>query len=70
VTDVTGGHELPAKLSNPAIRGLTGAGYTPVEQFATVSERDVLRLHGVGPTAIVVLRAELAARGLSFAEPG
>jgi hypothetical protein len=59
--------DFPAGLSNPARRALAGAGYTHLEQLSQVSEREIARLHGVGPSALVKLRAALEARGLSFA---
>jgi hypothetical protein len=54
------------KLSAPARRALSGAGYTYLEQLAQTSESDLKRLHGMGPTAVSVLRVALHERGLSF----
>jgi hypothetical protein len=54
------------KLSAPARRALSAAGYTRIEQLAHVSEPDLKKLHGMGPTAIAALRAALRERGLSF----
>ena len=59
--------DLPAGLSNPARRALAEAGYARLEQFTTVKEADVLKLHGMGPKAMDQIRRALAARGLSFA---
>jgi len=59
--------DFPAGLSQPALRALAGAGYMRLDQLATVREADVLRLHGMGPKAIDLLRRALAAKGLSFA---
>lgn len=59
--------EFPAGMSAPALRAFTAAGYTRLEQFAGVSEKQLLQLHGVGPKAIRLLRGALAAKGLSFA---
>lgn len=59
--------DFPAGLSNPARRALAGAGYTHLEQLSRVSEREIARLHGIGPNGIAKLRAALEARGLSFA---
>jgi hypothetical protein len=59
--------DLPS-LGAPAERAFAQAGYTRLEQFAQVSEKDLLRLHGVGPKAVRILRAELAARNLAFRE--
>jgi hypothetical protein len=54
------------RLSAPARRALSGAGYTSLDQLAQISESDLKTLHGMGPTAIAALRAALAERGLSF----
>ena len=59
--------DFPAGVGKPALRALTAAGYTRLEQLATVKEDDLLKLHGVGPKAIRVLRVALETRGLSFA---
>lgn len=60
-------NDLPAGLSNPARRALAGAGYTRLEQFTRVREADVLKLHGMGPKAMDLIRRARAARNLSFA---
>jgi hypothetical protein len=39
------------KLSGPAQRALANAGYTEVEQLVGVFEAELLRLHGLGPSA-------------------
>jgi mannose-6-phosphate isomerase-like protein (cupin superfamily) len=54
------------KLSAPARRALSGAGYTRLDQLTQVSESDLGKLHGIGPTAIKALRAALDERGLAF----
>jgi DNA-directed RNA polymerase alpha subunit len=54
------------KLHAPARRALSGAGYTRLDQLAQVSESDLRKLHGMGPTAIEALRTALEDRGLSF----
>ena len=54
------------RLSAPARRALSGAGYTRLDQLAQISESDLKKLHGMGPTAIAALGAALAERGLSF----
>ncbi len=61
------GGALMPKLSAPARRALAAAGYTRLEQFADVTEAELLQLHGLGPTAIVALRRALEENGLSFA---
>jgi hypothetical protein len=57
--------DLP-KLPAPARRALLGAGYTRLEQLTEVSESEVMRLHGMGPKAMQVLRNALQERGLTF----
>ncbi|HMO57372.1 MAG TPA: hypothetical protein PKA05_15050 [Roseiflexaceae bacterium] len=58
---------FPHGIGNPARQALAVAGYTQLEQLVHVREKDLLKLHGVGPKAIAVLRAALAAQGLHFA---
>ena len=58
--------DLP-NLSKPAHRALAAAGYVRLAQFTHVRAAEVLRLHGVGPNAIVQIRLALAAKGLAFA---
>jgi hypothetical protein len=57
--------DLP-KLGAPARRALIGAGYTRLEQLTKAKESDILKLHGMGPKAMQVLRDALKERGLSF----
>ena len=60
--------DLPAGLGRPAQRALAAAGYTRLEQFTTVGESDILKLHGMGPKALEQIRRALAAKNLSFAD--
>jgi len=59
--------ELPSGLSQPALRALTGAGITRLEQLTRFSEDEIRQLHGIGPNALDKLRRALAAGGLSYA---
>lgn len=59
--------DLPVRLSAPARRALAGAGIVTLADLARWREKDVLALHGIGPTAIPPLREALAAAELSFA---
>ncbi|HEU4399744.1 MAG TPA: DNA-binding protein [Actinomycetota bacterium] len=61
----TEGTDLP-KLAAPARRALIGAGYTRLEDLTKVKTSDVMKLHGMGPNAMEVLRAALEERGLTF----
>jgi hypothetical protein len=63
-------YDFPPGLAQPAIRALTGAGYTRLEQLAGANEADLRKLHGMGPKALDVLRTALQARGLALADAG
>lgn len=58
--------DLPAGIGKPARRALEAAGFNSLRQLELVREGDLLRLHGVGPKAIRVLRQALSERGASF----
>jgi hypothetical protein len=60
--------DIPTNIGKPAQRALSAAGYVRLDQLAGVSEAELLKLHGVGPKAIGLLRSALAARGQSFAD--
>jgi len=60
-------NDLPPGLAQPALRALRAAGYTHLEQFTGITEAELLKLHGMGPKALGLIRSALQARGLSFA---
>lgn len=62
--------DLPTTFGAPARRALIHAGITHLEQLSRVSEGELLKLHGVGPRAIRLLRDILAGHGLRFAGVG
>ncbi|MEU7715457.1 DNA-binding protein [Micromonospora chalcea] len=47
------------KISAPATRALTAAGYTTLRQLAGVPRAELARLHGMGPKALDVIEAAL-----------
>lgn len=53
-------------LSAPACRALQEAGVTSIKTLAKHRERDILALHGMGPSALPKLHAALKAAGLVF----
>lgn len=53
-------------LSAPARRALQGTGVDSLKKLARHSEKDILALHGIGPSALPVLRAALKSAGLAF----
>ena len=57
---------FPTAIGRPATGALREAGYTDLTQLAGVPAAALLRLHGVGPKAVSVLRDALSARGMSL----
>lgn len=54
-------------LSAPARRALENKGITTLKKLSKFSEAEILKLHGVGPSALPKLLRALEASGLSFA---
>ena len=59
--------DLP-KLAAPAQRALASLGVYRLDQLTKFSEREIMQLHGLGPTTIVALRRALKAKHKSFAK--
>jgi predicted flap endonuclease-1-like 5' DNA nuclease len=59
--------EFPVALGEVARRELTVHGITRFEQLTSLTESDVLNIHGIGPKAVRILMEELDARGVQFA---
>ena len=59
--------DIPTSIGAPARRASDGAGYLKLEQFTKVSEAEVMKLHGVGPKALDIIRRTLMDQGLTFA---
>lgn len=55
-----------ALISAPARRALESIGVSEIEQLTNYSERDLLALHGLGPSTIPKLKTALNANNLSF----
>lgn len=53
-------------LSAPARRALENQGITTLQLLSQYTEKDILKLHGIGPSAIPKLRQALEEEGLSF----
>jgi predicted Fe-Mo cluster-binding NifX family protein len=60
-------HDFP-KIGRPATSALLHAGYTSLDGLAKVRGADILKLHGMGPKAMGILRQALADKGLAFAD--
>ena len=59
---------LPPGIGSPAHRALIAAGITRLEQFTSISEDELLKLHGVGPKAVRIIKESLRENGLAFAK--
>ena len=55
-----------ALLAAPARRALENANIKTLKKFSKYSENDILKLHGIGKTAIPILKRELEKAGLQF----
>ena len=55
-----------SKLSSPARRALIQEGIDTLQKLSTHTEKEVLSLHGIGPSSIPVMRASLDEEGLAF----
>ena len=53
-------------ISAPAKRALEHQGILSLQKLATYSEKEILKLHGMGPSTIPKLRKALQDAGLSF----
>jgi DNA-directed RNA polymerase alpha subunit len=53
-------------LSAPARRALEAAGITTLQQLATYSEKEILKLHGMGKASLPRLKEALKHEGFSF----
>lgn len=55
-----------ALLGGPAKRALENSGITTLKKLSHYTEKELLSLHGVGPSTMPILRKALAAEKLSF----
>ena len=53
-------------LSAPARRALEHHGIQTIEELSKYSEKEILKLHGMGPASLPKLRRALEESGLSF----
>ncbi|ERN53981.1 hypothetical protein A33I_09255 [Alkalihalophilus marmarensis DSM 21297] len=57
-----------SKLSSPARSALLHEGIDTLTKLSTYTEKEILKLHGVGPASLPTMRASLVEAGLSFKE--
>jgi len=61
--------EFP-KLSKPAHRALANANILKLKDLGKWTEKDLLSLHGIGPSAIPPLKAAMKKARIAFKKPG
>lgn len=54
------------KLAAPAQRALKNAGITQLEDLGSRTEADLAKVHGMGPGALMRIKAALAEHDLAF----
>lgn len=55
-----------SKLSSPARNTLVHEGINTLQELSKFTEKDILKLHGIGPASLPIMRASLEEEGLSF----
>lgn len=53
-------------LSEPSRRALASAGLANLADLQNVTEKELSKLHGMGPKALRVLSEALASKGMAF----
>ncbi|MBZ0180616.1 MAG: RNA polymerase alpha subunit C-terminal domain-containing protein [Melioribacteraceae bacterium] len=55
-----------SKLSAPARRALEHKGIRTLKKLSAYTKKEILGLHGMGPSSIPILKRELKRKGFSF----
>ncbi|WP_338654052.1 RNA polymerase alpha subunit C-terminal domain-containing protein [Lysinibacillus sp. Y5S-8] len=55
-----------SKLSAPARNALVHEGIDTLKKLSTYTEKDILKIHGIGPASLPIMRSSLEEEGLSF----
>ena len=55
-----------SQVSAPARRALEHEGITSLQKLAAYTEKEILLLHGIGPSSLPKLREALRTEGLAF----
>ena len=58
--------DFPSGIGSVAPRALANAGYVQLKQLTKVTEAELLKIHGVGPKAIRILKDALKEKGMLF----
>jgi DNA-directed RNA polymerase alpha subunit len=57
-----------SKLGQPAQRALANAGINSLEELAKLTEKEFMKLHGIGKSTLPILKEAMAEKQLSFAQ--
>ena len=55
-----------SKLSSPARNALVHAGIDTLKKLSDYTEKEILKIHGIGPASLPTMRTFLEEEGLSF----
>ncbi len=55
-----------SKLSSPARNALVHEGIDTLQNLSEYTEKEILKIHGIGPASLPIMRASLEKEGLSF----
>ena len=56
------------KLSSPARNALVHAGIDTLKELSMYTEKEIIKIHGIGPASLPTMRTLLEEEGLSFKE--
>jgi len=57
-----------SKLSSPARNALIHKEIDTLQKLSTYTEKEILKIHGIGPASLPIMRNSLKEEGLSFKE--
>ncbi|RXJ04462.1 hypothetical protein DS745_03500 [Anaerobacillus alkaliphilus] len=57
-----------SKLSSPARNALVHEGIDTLQLLSKYTEKEILKIHGIGPASLPIMRTSLEEEGLSFKE--
>lgn len=55
-----------SRLSSPARNALINAGITELEDLTEYTEKEILQLHGIGPSSLPTLKHAMAEKNVNF----
>ena len=55
-----------SRLSSPARNALINAGITELEHLAEYTEKEILKLHGIGPASLPTLKHAMTEKNVNF----